>query len=60
MNGKMADPNNPFAQSEMAMDRAMMAPVGVSAQDSWVRKIEKTRASRHRPSLLRIRTLGMT
>ena len=34
-----ADPNNPFAQSEMAMDKAMMAAVGVSAADSWVRKM---------------------
>ncbi len=39
MNTMMADPNNPFAQSEMAMDRTMMAAVGVSAQDSWVRKM---------------------
>lgn len=39
MNTMMADPNNPFAQSEMAMDRAMMAAVGISAQDSWVRKM---------------------
>lgn len=39
MNGMMADPNNPFAQSEMAMDTAMSAAVGVTAQDSWVRKM---------------------
>ncbi len=39
MNTIMADPNNPFGQSELAMDRAMMAAVGVSAQDSWVRKM---------------------
>ena len=39
MNTMMADPDNPFAQSEMAMDQAMMAAVGVSAQDSWVRKM---------------------
>ena len=39
MNAMMADPNNPFAQSEMAMDQAMMAAVGVNAQDSWVRKM---------------------
>ena len=34
-----ANPNNPFAQSEMAMDKAMMAAVGVNAADSWVRKM---------------------
>ena len=39
MNATMADPNNPFAQSEMAMDQAMMAAVGVNAADSWVRKM---------------------
>ena len=39
MNAMMADPNNPFAQSEMAMDQAMMAAVGVTAADSWVRKM---------------------
>lgn len=39
MNAMMADPNNPFAQSEMAMDQAMMAAVGVNAADSWVRKM---------------------
>ena len=39
MNTVMADPNNPFAQSEMAMDQAMTAAVGVDAADSWVRKM---------------------
>lgn len=39
MNTMAADPNNPFAQSEMAMDKAMMAAVGVNAADSWVRKM---------------------
>ncbi len=39
MNSMMADPNNPFAQSEMTMDRAMSAAVGTDAGDSWVRKM---------------------
>lgn len=39
MNTMMADPNNPFAQSEMAMDQAMTAAVGINAADSWVRKM---------------------
>ena len=39
MNAMMADPNNPFAQSEMAMDQAMTAAVGVNAADSWTRKM---------------------
>lgn len=39
MNMVAADPNNPFAQSEMAMDKAMMAAVGVNVSDSWVRKM---------------------
>ena len=39
MNTMAADPNNPFAHSEMAMDKAMMAAVGVNAADSWVRKM---------------------
>ncbi|MBA2635393.1 MAG: DUF305 domain-containing protein [Sphingomonas sp.] len=38
-NMMQADPNNPFAQSEMAMDQAMMAAVGINAADSWVRKM---------------------
>lgn len=39
MNAMMADPNNPFAQSEMAMDQALNAAVGVNAADTWVRKM---------------------
>ncbi len=39
MTTMMADPNNPFAQSEMTMDKAMMAAVGVNPADSWVRKM---------------------
>ena len=39
MNMMAANLNNPFAQSEMAMDKAMMAAVGVNAVDSWVRKM---------------------
>lgn len=39
MNATMADPNNPFAQSEMAMDQAMTAAVGANPADSWVRKM---------------------
>lgn len=39
MNTMMVDPNNPFAQSEMAMDQAINAAVGVNAADSWVRKM---------------------
>jgi uncharacterized protein (DUF305 family) len=39
MNAMMADPNNPFAQSEMTMDQAINAAVGVSAADTWVRKM---------------------
>lgn len=39
MNTMAANPNNRFTQSEMAMDKAMMAAVGVSAADSWVRKM---------------------
>ena len=39
MNMTMADPANPFAQSEMTMDQAMTAAVGVTPADSWVRKM---------------------
>ncbi len=39
MNTMMADPNNPFAQSELAMDQAVNVAVGVNAADSWVRKM---------------------
>jgi len=38
-NAMTADPSNPFPQSEMAMDQAMMAAVGVNSADSWVRKM---------------------
>jgi uncharacterized protein (DUF305 family) len=39
MNAMMADPNNPFAQSEMKMHEAMMAAVGTNAADTWVKKM---------------------
>lgn len=39
MNAMVADPNDPFARSEMAMDQAINAAVGVNAADSWVRKM---------------------
>ena len=39
MNTMVADSNNPFAQSELTMDQAINAAVGVSAADSWVRKM---------------------
>lgn len=39
MNAMMADSNNPFAQSEMTMDQAMAAAIGINAADSWVRKM---------------------
>lgn len=39
MNTMAANSNNPFAQSEMAMDKAMIAAVGTDAGDSWVRKM---------------------
>lgn len=38
-NAIAADPNNPFAQSEMQMDERMMAAVGTDIGDSWVRKM---------------------
>lgn len=38
-NAMMADPNNPFLQSETAMNQAMTAAVGVNAADSWVKKM---------------------
>lgn len=34
-----ADPNNPFAGSEMQMNERMMAAVGVDAGDSWAKKM---------------------
>ena len=39
MNAMMADAANPFSQSEMAMDQAIGAAVGVNAADTWVRKM---------------------
>lgn len=39
MNAVMADASNPFAQSEMSMDQAINAAVGVNPADSWVRKM---------------------
>jgi len=39
MNAMMADPDNPFAQSEMQMNERMMAAVGTDAGDSWARKM---------------------
>ena len=39
MNAMMADPSNPFAQSEMQMNERMMAAVGINAGDTWVRKM---------------------
>lgn len=41
MNAMMADATNPFSQSEMAMDQAIGAAVGVNAADMWVRKMIK-------------------
>ena len=38
-NAMAADPNNPFAQSEMQMNERMMAAVGTDLGDSWVRKM---------------------
>lgn len=35
----VADPSNPFAQSEMDMDRKMMAAVGVNVGDTWTAKM---------------------
>ena len=39
MNAMMADPNNPFSQTEMQMNERMMAAVGTDAGDSWARKM---------------------
>jgi uncharacterized protein (DUF305 family) len=39
MNAMMADPNNPFAASEMRMHDAMMAAVGTNAADTWAKKM---------------------
>ena len=38
-NAMMADPSNPFAQSEMQMNERMMTAVGTDVGDSWVRKM---------------------
>lgn len=38
-NATAADPNNPFAQSEMQMNERMMAAVGTDAGDNWAKKI---------------------
>ena len=39
MASTMADPNNPFAEAEMAMDKALSSAIGVSVPDTWVRKM---------------------
>jgi uncharacterized protein (DUF305 family) len=39
MNAMMNDPNNPFAHAEMQMNDRMMAAVGITAGDTWVRKM---------------------
>jgi uncharacterized protein (DUF305 family) len=39
MAGMAADPNNPFADTEMQMNQKMMAAVGSDAGDSWARKM---------------------
>ena len=39
MNAMMADPANPFAQSEMQMHERMMAAQGANASETWVRKM---------------------
>ena len=33
------DPSNPFAESEVEMDKAMAAAVGINAADTWTRKM---------------------
>lgn len=38
-NAMMADPNNPFAQSEMQMNERMTAAVGTDAGDTWAKKM---------------------
>ena len=35
----MSDPSNPYAQSEMKMNEAMMAAVGTDVSDTWVKKM---------------------
>ena len=39
MNQMAMDATNPFADSEMKMDQAMTAAVGVNPTDNWVRKM---------------------
>ena len=39
MGSTMADPNNPFAASEMKMHDAMAAAVGTNPADTWVKKM---------------------
>ena len=39
MASTMADPNNPFAAAEMAMDKALSSAIGLSVPDTWVRKM---------------------
>lgn len=39
MNTMAANPNNPFAQSEMKMSEQMMAAVGTDAGDNWAKKM---------------------
>lgn len=36
---EMADPNNPYAQSEMRMHERMMAATGANVSESWARKM---------------------
>lgn len=38
-NSMMSDPSNPYAQSEMKMNDAMMAAVGTDVSDTWVKKM---------------------
>src|SRR5688500_9314775 len=39
MNAMMADPENPFAASEMKMHEAITAAVGTNAAVTWVKKM---------------------
>lgn len=39
MNTMAADPNNPFAQAEAQMHERMMAAVGSSPSETWIRKM---------------------
>ncbi|MGA9582303.1 MAG: DUF305 domain-containing protein, partial [Allosphingosinicella sp.] len=38
-NSMMSDPSNPYGQSEMKMNDAMMAAVGTDVSDTWVKKM---------------------